>query len=418
MLKFDIQHKYIICNDKTIKDMKKKTISGYKKQDVINKFHDSIINQKIEETCNWFVELNSSGYNTDIWQEIIYIYGKNININNFNLLELICIKYKYYTTFTSSLDPKYIMHTRNNQEIRNLFINIILKITLSVKNDLFNKRTIQKICNTDFERAGILKNIKNSNLELIIDIVNENDIKEFKLAINEIAYHLVISKSLNNCIFWYQWIVKLDSRKKKDDIELSTNSRNIKNIDDKYKCDWVWLLWKLIFKITNNKSNNELLKNIKYLYELYRINYKSSFKSKKYYLLYFAFYCIISLPNFKKNQIMQEHLLIQASLNINIMYGILDYNLNKNSPEKIINKQEYINRIVNEMDLLEKKKIEKLEKKNNKKDAIRKTEEYETTNKLSYLHDLLFFKKEDKKKDKNILKYFKDDHCEKKIINL
>ena len=42
-----------------------------------------LVNQKIEDACRWCIELNSSNMNNDIWSEIIVVYAKNININNF-----------------------------------------------------------------------------------------------------------------------------------------------------------------------------------------------------------------------------------------------------------------------------------------------------------------------------------------------
>ena len=49
-------------------------------------------------------------------------------------------------------------------------------------------------------------------------------------------------------MFWYNWICRLETIKRKDDIQLTNNKRDIKGIDEKYKDDWIWLVWKTIFK--------------------------------------------------------------------------------------------------------------------------------------------------------------------------
>lgn len=417
MIDFDVNIQYIIPDLKTSKEMKKKTISNYRKNEVIKEFHNSIINSNVEESCKWFVEMHTSEYVNEIWNELIFIYSKNININNFVLLELLVLKNKYYQNYIKYIDPKFKIHLRNNQEIRNLFTNLVLRSTLSIKNDLFDNRTIPTIKDHDYTREGIVKNIKNDNLNLIIDIIEDEDSKELKIAINEIAYHMVSTKSLNNCIFWYLWLYKLAIKKKRDDIELTTKDRNIKNINKKYNSDWIWIIWKLIFKITNNINNYDLSKNIKYLYDLYKIDYKSSSKLKKQYLLYLSFYSITSMPNFKSNKITKENLLIQASLNINYIYYMLYYNLKKD-PEIEVDKKTYLNNIIQEMSEIEEKNKKKKISKNRIKDNKELKEEYTTTNRLSYLNDLLFFKNKDKNRHiPKISNYFKNNN-DKKFINL
>ena len=415
MIDFDVNIQYIIPDQRTSKEMKKKTISNYRKNEVIKEFHNSIINSNIEESCKWFVEMHSSGYSNELWNELIFIYSKNININNFILLELLVLKNKYYHNYIKSIDSKFQIHLRNNQEIRNLFTNLVLRATLSIKNDLFDNRTIPKIKDYDYTREGIVKNIKNNNLNLIIDIIEDEDTKELKIAINEIALHLVSTKSLNNCIFWYLWLYKLSIKKKRDDIELTTKNRNIKNINKKYSTDWIWIIWKLIFKIVNKINDYELSKTIKYLYELYKLDYKSSSKLKKQYLLYLSFYSIVSESNFHSNKITKEHLLIQASLNINYIYYMLYYNLKKD-PEQEIDKKTYLNKIIVEMSQIEEKNKKKRISKKNTTDKKELKDEYSTTNKLSYLNDLLFFKNK-KKNSSEILNYFKNNN-DKKFIKL
>ena len=70
---------------------------------------------------------------------------------------MIFLKYKTFLKITNNLDQKFFIHLRNNQEIRNLFILIISKMTLSTKNDLFKKRTVSSIKENDFTRGTTKK---------------------------------------------------------------------------------------------------------------------------------------------------------------------------------------------------------------------------------------------------------------------
>jgi hypothetical protein len=416
MLDFGVPFPYVIMDTRTSKDFKKKTITNYRKKDVIDALEEAIVNEKIKESSKWMVELNCSGHNSDIWDEILYIYGKYVNINNFSLLELIYFKYKNYVNITNGLHNKFMIHLRNNQEIRNLFITLVSKLTLSIKNDLFKKRTISSLTENDFTKEGLLKNIKNYNLDLIIDIVDQNDIKELKLGINEIAYHMRVTKSLNNCMFWYQWIIKLESRKKRDDIKLTHNERNIKGIDEKYKDDWIWLLWKLFFKELQKHDNLDIHKYVKYLYELYKIDYKPSKKQKKQSFIYMTFYCITMLTKNNKSVILKPELDIQINLNINLLYQVTDNYLLKEFGTLSVDKSEYIKNIMKEIYEEKNKKVKRLEKQKIKKEKNINEEDVKNSNKLSYLNDLLYFKKMEKKKD--VIKYFDEVVDKKKIIYL
>ena len=417
MIDFDIPSHYIIMDSRTSKDFRKRTITNYRKKDVIEALEDSIINNKIEESSKWMVELNCSGYYTELWDMILFIYSKYVNINNFNLLEMIYLKYKIYLKISNNIhNNKFLIHLRNNQEIRNLFIAIISKLTLTTKNDLFKKRTVTSITENDFTKEGLIKNIKNYNLDMIVDIVDDNDIKELKLGINEIAYHMRVTKSLNSCMFWYQWIAKLENRKKRDDIKLSTNERSVKGINDKYKDDWIWLLWKLIFKEIQKHDNDNLHRYVKYIYELYKIDYRPGKKLRKQSFIYMTFYCITTSTNYNKSIILKPQIDVQINLNINLLYAVIDNYLLKENGTSSLTKEEYIKEVSKNIKEEKCKKINRLERKRKKKEIKSQEKEEEESNKMSYLNDLLYFKRMDKKKD--VIKYFDEEDDKKKIIYL
>lgn len=418
MIEIDVPYQSMIIDNRKSSDMRKKTITNYRKKEVIEVFEYSMANSKLEDASKWLVELLCSGYIQEIWNIIIIVYGKYVNINNFILLEHIYQKYKYFNKYISKIDKKYLIHIRNTQEIRNLFISIVGKITLSIKNDIFDKRTVVKVTEFDFSKEGLLKNIKNTSLDYIIDIVDENDCKELKLAVNEIAFHLKKTKSLNNCMFWYNWICRLETIKRKDDIQLTNNKRDIKGIDEKYKDDWIWLVWKTIFKNIIQHRNPELNKIIKYLYEIYKIDYKSSVKQKRKYILFMAFYSIVISLDFKKENIIKPYLEIQAAANINIIYRFIDFHLMNHYNNKVeFDKVDYKKSLYKKYQEEVEKKIKRDERKQIKeKQKEENTTEEDVNSKMAYLDDLLFFKRN---KTNNVLNYFNSEEKNiKKIIYL
>ena len=57
----DIPNKYYITDFRKITDFKKQTYNGYQKSDVLSALQKSILEQKLEESCHWAVEMLVSG---------------------------------------------------------------------------------------------------------------------------------------------------------------------------------------------------------------------------------------------------------------------------------------------------------------------------------------------------------------------
>ena len=55
---FSIPDKYIIHDLRNSKEFNKLTISGYKIQDVSNAYQNSLINNNLEDSIRWCVELH------------------------------------------------------------------------------------------------------------------------------------------------------------------------------------------------------------------------------------------------------------------------------------------------------------------------------------------------------------------------
>ena len=61
---------------------KEKSFSGYKKTEVIKAYIKSIEDGKIENACNWSIELILSGFLNILIEKNILIASKYINIHN------------------------------------------------------------------------------------------------------------------------------------------------------------------------------------------------------------------------------------------------------------------------------------------------------------------------------------------------
>ena len=73
---------YRINDDRPSDSFKKKTFSGFKKNEIINAVLKSIETKKVENACFWTTECILSGYSLILWEKLLNFSGKIIHINN------------------------------------------------------------------------------------------------------------------------------------------------------------------------------------------------------------------------------------------------------------------------------------------------------------------------------------------------
>jgi len=128
---------YSIIDKRNCKEFKQITYCGYKKVDVLKEFANSLLKNNLEIACNWMVELHISGKNNDIWNIIFITFVRNINIKNPNFCSWVWLKYERYIGILKRFNKGYEYESRNNQEIRNLYADIITTLLYASKTDVF-----------------------------------------------------------------------------------------------------------------------------------------------------------------------------------------------------------------------------------------------------------------------------------------
>lgn len=320
----DIPKSYIIHDTRIAKDFKGITICGYKRLDVIKEYQNSIINNKLEDSIRWCVELHATCLNKQIWDIIHNIYIKYININNPKLFFYILKREKDYKNIINSFPKKHEVLSRNNQELRNLFAELTAMLNINKKNNLFIDKSLPSITNKSFDKNEIKKRMIANNLDNINEYINNYTTNEMKLGLNEIYSNLNNKNgTYQNCIYWYIWIDKIEKY-------IKLNSKDlIKEYD--IENHWVFIIWKIILEISSIKIKNK--KDtifIKKLYDKYKFNFKLSQMNQKKYFLFICFYIIKNSINWNITLNPQEHLIIQSNCNINSMYGNIINNIESN----------------------------------------------------------------------------------------
>lgn len=333
---YDIPSNYCIDDNRIKTGFKIVTFSNYKRNDVNIAFKTALIKSNLEEAIRWMVELNCSGYNKLILDAITEVYLKYININNVLFYVYLNRQIKQLYKIVNKYPKSEELHMRNLQEVRNLFAELTAICVLSKKNNLFIETALPKINrNKLFSISELKKHQTATDLSNVYKYIYETDSKELKLALNEIIYNLNSQYgSYKECIFWYEWLEKVENILKKRDEKFKCRETNLKVPED-YKKLWIFKIWEIL----DNIDVPELVR--KYINKFF-LDYLDDFRlvtiRKKKYLLYICFY-ICKNYNFITNMEPNEHLVIQTVANINKMYYSISKNiiLNNNSYDCLVN---------------------------------------------------------------------------------
>ena len=326
----EIPDSYIIHDTRIGKDFKGITICGYKRSDVYKAFQNSMINNKLEDSIRWAVELHSTGLNNILWDSLYYVYFRYIHINNPKYFFYFLKREKDYLNIIKKYPKKHEIFSRNNQEIRNLYAELTAICSLTKKNNIFLQKSLPVINNKSFEKEDIHKRMISKDLDKIIDYVFNTTTNEIKLELNEIINNLSSKNGkFKNCIYWYLWIEKIDNNKKKNNEKNNIIFINKDVLKDKYFDHWIFILWNIILSFEDKLEKNDCI-FVKKLHSIYKKNFKLSQTTKKKYFLFICFYIIKNKINWNINIFQQEHLIIQTNSNINSMYLNIINNIESN----------------------------------------------------------------------------------------
>ncbi len=318
----DSQNKYKIM-DKNMK-YDNKTFSGYKKSSIFNELNNCIIDSRIENVCYWVAEITCSGYNQFLWDKLITIMSKNININNPLLPQYIYEQYIFYNELTKKCNSKNFIELRNLELYRKQICEVSTILALSKK---INIPKIPKIYITDFYIENIKDKLQAKNTFHIDKIFKEQDPMELRIPINELIFN-IHNKNLNYSLYWLNWILEYDKKISKKEKKLACNIRNISNIEAKYKDDVSWIIWNTLIYCSENNAN---LEQIKYLYKIYKINFCQSKKTTRSSLFIHAILLLIEKVDNKIPLKNREDIINNSINNVNVLYHKLQ--LNKFSEE-------------------------------------------------------------------------------------
>ena len=317
----DVPSNFLINDIRKTEDFRKKTFSGYSRKDVFDIFFKSLDENKLEESCQWCVEIVISGYYEDLWDRLINYISKYIGVHNPLLPYTLFLRIvKFLKLKKIDVYKNNYLELRNSQEVRNLFCELVCIIIMSTKTRKPNN--LVKITPTEFLLEGFQKRLLAKTFDGAEKFVMADDPNELRIIINEFFYNIEESRfKLNNLVYWLSWALEWEKNIQKKKGELICSIRDISGIDKKYCRDFIWIIWEVILYETNNKNNEILTKQIRSLYEFFKMKFTESKKRKRINLILNALDLLSIQMNYdfvEKNPIIDRyHILIQACGNIN-----------------------------------------------------------------------------------------------------
>ena len=271
----------LINDTRPITNFKTTTYSNYNKVQVKTKLIKAILENDIESACFWSAEYICAGQYLYLWNIIIDIIAKHINIASPLLPIYIDKRIQNFKQLIEYYNIDDILDLRNDKSIRVLFGEIVIILCKSSKQPTIQSIKINK--STDYSIDHITNISKADSVEYIQSVFKEGDPQYLFVALNELAYNisLKIKDSYQAC-YWIEWILNAKTKKKNNSYK-----RNFIDISDKYKSDAVWIIWEIII-LTSKLHNNTIQCIIRSLLSIFCLHYSQSIPKKRKFILYNA----------------------------------------------------------------------------------------------------------------------------------
>ncbi len=309
-------NKLVIFNYKN--NNKQLSFSNFKKTDVKKRFMNCLKNNELDNSLYWGVELDLSGEQEYIWNQILYFYCDYVNIYNSSFILYYFKRYESFIHYSKNIyKEKY--DYRNSLKMRNHLCELISTIVCSNYNTI---QKLPKISNNDFDFNNHILLCKEINE--INNIILINDPKDIIVPCNEILY--ILSNNHNSsdykkkCLFWINWLFTWDKQ-----FNNNLVFRKIDNIDSKYYHNIHWIIWEIIFYSIKKKRNKNLNNKIQCYFYFFKHNYKKQIQKNK--LIVCAIMLILENNKYNDMTFFQNYdKILKSNMNINYIYNLVYQN--------------------------------------------------------------------------------------------
>ena len=276
------------------KDFQGISFSNHKKGEVKKQLILNILNGKIEESCYWSAELLCAGHFVELWDIILLVVCKHINIANPKLIIYIENRYNSFKKVINNGEFLKELDIRNDENIRIIFCELICILCFSNKKPPFELVKISK--KDEFDLCKFGEKLKAIHNEYAKSIFEPEDPKELYIPINEFMFHISNdSKNTLNACYWIEWIIDFTLNCKKKKNKCLIQSRQYLQIDNKFMNEPIWLIWDAI--VFYSKKDSYIEKIVNSLLNTFCIKYTDGSSRKRRHLIYFAVSLVVEHIN-------------------------------------------------------------------------------------------------------------------------
>lgn len=274
-----------IPSDSNIHDMRQQdafrsfTFSNFNKKQVRQAMYTSMCQGRVEPSCFWCAELVCSGHFLEIWETLLLFMSKEIHVANPQMIVYLFKRFQLFQHISSKSEFANTLALRNHKAIREVFAELICNFCHSSKRPCFE--VLQVKCSEDFE---ITESFQATDLSFHGHVLKKGDPDELVIGLNELGFHLK-ARNMHRACYWLEWILELESMCTKRKEPLQCVQRDY-NVDSKYRCDLIWILWDLFFVYA--KADVWIQSNMEALCFLFAIKYTTAVSRRRKYLLYLA----------------------------------------------------------------------------------------------------------------------------------
>jgi hypothetical protein len=245
---------------------------------------------KLESSAHWVAELVCAGHFSILWDIILHYLAKYINIGNPKLPIYILMRVDDFRTIVRKRNYITELDLRNNEQIRNIFIEIIITLSLSIKKPAFEP--VIQLKNTPFNVSELhsMLNAPAQQIDKIAHILKDEDPHELFPIMTEFCFCLYDRKcDQSGACFWIDWVIQYQihyMKTKKESAIVCARRTNIP-VEVKYQTNLIWIMWDILIDCAAI-INPLLHKIIRALMNLFCLQFKLTVCKHRIQLLFFA----------------------------------------------------------------------------------------------------------------------------------
>ena len=273
-------------------DFKNITFSKFQKSKAKQELIKCIYDSKIENANYWTAEFICAGHYLELWEIIILYATRYIHLGNPKLPIYLNMRFDNFTSIINTGYNNDMLILRNNCKIRKLFSEIICILCYSNKKQTLQQIKLNKL--EEFDLINLSARFKAPNVSFVEKIFKDDDPTELLIPVNELIYNITTGNLIEVC-YWYEWIIEYENicKKKKKNCDCQARSYAPEGSPN----DIIWIIWDILFyyaepenSVSKNTSNLAIIKKIiKSLYSIFVIKYKPTYRTKRKYIIYYAF---------------------------------------------------------------------------------------------------------------------------------